>query len=133
MLTNVKVQFGACLVDWRGNCPLARPLIRRGGGRLQGDERNEARCRKGNAMAELSFPTSAVYKGVSRRRAHLRWPRWAAELSREIKLKPTEPASEPEKARSALLAQQSAGPRPNQTHQRVRTRTLAPRPFIDEG
>jgi hypothetical protein len=30
MLTSVKVQFGACLVDWRGNCPLAGPLIRRG-------------------------------------------------------------------------------------------------------
>ncbi len=72
MLTSVKVQLGACLVDWRGNC--------------------------------LGY-----YKRLDAA-VHTYGGRDGRPKSREIKLKPTGPASEPEKTKSALLAQQRAGP-----------------------
>ena len=131
MLTSVKVQFGACLVDWRGNCPLAGPLIRRGGGGLQSDKRDEAGCRKATPWPSSVFQLRR-YTGLAVAE-HIHGGREKRPNSREISSSSSDqplnrkmrnPRSWPSRARDR---------RPNQTHQRVRTMTSAPGHFIDEG
>jgi hypothetical protein len=62
-----------------------------------------------NAVAELSFPSSAVYKGLAVAE-HTHSGREGRPNSREIELKLTAPASELQNSESALLAQPSARP-----------------------
>lgn len=55
MLTSVKVQFGAYLVDWRGNLPTCRTAHSSRGGGLQSDKRDEAGCRKATPWPSSVF------------------------------------------------------------------------------
>ena len=130
MLTSVKVQFDACLVHWRGNCPLAGPLIRRG------EEDFKATRETGGMPKATPWPSSVFqlrrYTGLAVAE-HIHGGREKRPNSREIcssssdqhlNWKMRNPRSWPSRARDR---------RPNQTHQRVRTMTSAPAHFIDEG
>lgn len=108
MLTSVKVQFGACLVDLRGNCSLAGPLIRRGGGGLQKRQERRGGMPKSDAVAELVFQLRR-YTGLAVAE-HFHGGREKRPNSREISSSSSDLPLNWKNAESALLAQPSAGP-----------------------